>query len=176
MAGSFSEGGMEVHRPFRLAEGEAAYCDSLHFAQNTISDVANEDWGAVGIGCGYVRNTSIIGNTLSHLNYSGICVGWGWTPHDTGMRNNIISKNCITDYARMLYDVGGIYTLSNQPGSQITDNIIGEPAQAPYATNNRAFKLYLDDSSNGFVIKGNHLKANEIGTNHPGKDIYYETN
>ena len=176
MAGSFSEGGMEVHRPFRLAEGEAAYCDSLLILRNTISDAANEDWGAVGIGCGYVRNTSIIDNTLSNLNYSGICVGWGWTAHDTGMRNNLISGNHITNYAKMLYDVGGIYTLSYQPGSKIINNTIGEPAQAPYATNNRAFKLYLDDSSGGFTISGNHLKQTEIGTNHPGKIIYYETN
>lgn len=175
MAGSFAEGATEVHRPYVVSADQEEYCDTLYIMGNTVSDAANEDWGAVGIGCGYVRNATITGNDVSHVNYSGICVGWGWTPLDTGMRSNRISRNRVSDYARMLYDAGGIYTLSNQPNSYITDNEVSAPAQSPYATNYRAFKLYLDDSSDGFTIKGNNINKEEIGTNHPGTHIYYET-
>lgn len=175
MAGSFAEGATEVHRPYVVSADQEEYCDTLYIMGNTVSDAANEDWGAVGIGCGYVRNATITGNDVSHVNYSGICVGWGWTPLDTGMRSNRISRNRVNDYARMLYDAGGIYTLSNQPNSYITDNEVSAPAQSPYATNYRAFKLYLDDSSDGFTIKGNNINKEEIGTNHPGTHIYYET-
>jgi hypothetical protein len=177
MAGSFSEGAMEVHRPYLASADEGEYCDTLLFKGNAIEDATNEDWGAVGIGCGYVRNAVITQNKVTHVNYSGICVGWGWTPLNTGMRNNTISENVVGDYARMLYDAGGIYTLSSQPNSFIIDNQVSQPAQAPYATNRRAFKLYLDDSSDGFTIKGNHFEKNDIGTNHPGNSIHnYEAN
>ena len=90
------------------------------------------------------------------------------------MRNNRICDNRVTDYARMLYDVGGIYTMSAQPNSFITGNTVSEPSKAPYATNCRAFKLYLDDSSDGFTISGNNFTKDETGTNHPGKNIKFE--
>lgn len=176
MAGSFAEGATEVHRPYVVSADQEEYCDTLLISNNSISDASNEDWGAVGIGCGYVRNASITDNEVKWVNYSGICVGWGWTPLDTGMRSNRISRNKVSYYARILYDAGGIYTLSYQPNSFIIDNIVSEPAQSSYATNYRAFKLYLDDSSDGFTIKGNNINKNEIGTNHPGTHIHYETN
>lgn len=175
MAGSFAEGASEVHRPYRVSADEEEYCDTISIRRNVITDATNEDWGAMGIGCGYVRNATIADNNVSHVNWCGICVGWGWTPHDTGMRNNTISRNTVSDYARMLHDSGGIYTLSAQPGSSITDNVISEPADAPYATNARVFKLYLDDSSDGFTISGNTMRKDQIGTNHPGNNIYYNT-
>lgn len=176
MAGSFSEGAMEVHRPYRVSPDEEEYCDTISFCNNTIHDAASEDWGAVGIGCGYVRNTTIDGNDVSDVNYSGICIGWGWTSDDCGMRNNRIINNKVSCYAKMLYDAGGIYTLSSQPDSEISGNTVSEPSKAPYATNNRAFKLYLDDSSDGFLIRNNNFTKEETGTNHPGTHIIYETN
>lgn len=174
LAGSFSEGASEVHRPYRVSPDQEEYCDTLYITSNHIDDATNEDWGAMGIGCGYVRNCSIVGNSVSNVNWCGICLGWGWTPHDTGMRNNRICDNRVTDYARMLYDVGGIYTMSAQPNSFITGNTVSEPSKAPYATNCRAFKLYLDDSSDGFTISGNNFTKDETGTNHPGKNIKFE--
>lgn len=174
MAGSFAEGASEVHRPYQVSADQEEYCDTILIRNNVIADAANEDWGAMGIGCGYVRNAAVTGNSVSHVNWCGICVGWGWTPRDTGMRGNTISRNTVSDYARMLHDSGGIYTLSAQPGSSITGNVISEPADAPYATNDRVFKLYLDDSSDGFTISGNTMRKDQIGTNHPGNNIYYE--
>ena len=112
MGGSFAESPMEVHRPYQhLAER----CQRLTIKENFVVDVANEDWGAVGIALGYVRHCTISKNHVFFLSYSGICVGWGWTPLNTGMENNRIEGNNVSNYARQLYDAGGIYTLSNQP-------------------------------------------------------------
>lgn len=180
LAGSFAESPREVHRPY----GDlASQCRGLRIWQNTIHDAANEDWGAVAIGCGYVTECQIMDNTVSHVNYSGICVGWGWTPYYTGMERNQIVNNKVSDYARQHYDAGGIYTLSNQPGSVISGNVISQPTEAPYATNDRAFPIYLDARSDGFTIVGNSvvssspadtrrpLRRDEIGDNHPGPAI-----
>ena len=182
MAGSFAESPQEVHRPYTEL---AARCNRLHINGNSIHRVGQEDWGAVAIGCGYVCNADISGNNISDCPYSAICVGWGWTPHDTGMTNNHIYNNMIERYACQLYDAGGIYTLSNQPRSSIRNNIISQPFPAPYATNERAFPIYLDARTDGFTITGNRvtsglaadsrpLRLDEIGDNNPGPNIIFE--
>ena len=176
MGGSFAESPMEVHRPYQhLAER----CQRLTIEQNFIVDATTEDWGAVGIALGYVRHCTISKNYVSRVNYSGICVGWGWTPHDTGMEHNRIVGNTVSYYARQLYDAGGIYTLSNQPGSSICNNEISAPFPAPYATNDRGFTIYLDAHTDGFTITGNTtegrlIRREEIGDNQPGPDIGFQ--
>ena len=181
MGGSFAESPREVHRPYTdLAER----CQRLTIHENAIVDVANEDWGALAIALGYVRDCTISRNFVSRTSYSGICVGWGWTPHDTGMQNNRIVDNQVSHYARQLYDAGGIYTLSNQPGSVISGNIISAPSPAPYATNDRGFRIYLDARTDGFTIENNKtsvvsgspadtrlIRRDEIGDNHPGANL-----
>ena len=183
MAGSFAESPREVHRPYgNLAER----CQKLVITGNTIHDAANEDWGAVAVSLGYVRDCVVTRNTVSKVNYSGICVGWGWTPLYTGMERNIIMNNKVSDYARQLYDAGGIYTLSNQPGSVISDNEISQPSPAPYATNDRGFCIYLDARTDGFTIENNKtavstgcpegrpIRRDEIGDNHPGPNLIFK--
>lgn len=176
MAGSFAESPREVHRPYTdLAE----QCQQLLIKNNAIHNATNEDWGAVAISLGYVRDCVIADNTVSDVNYSGICIGWGWTPHDTGMRNNHIIHNKVSDYARQLYDAGGIYTLSNQPGSSIKDNDISQPYPAPYATNDRGFCIYLDARTDGYTIENNKtegrwIRRDEIGDNHPGPNLIFK--
>ncbi len=181
MAGSFAESPREVHRPYTDL---AKRCKGLRIQGNRISRVGQEDWGSVAIGCGYVCNTAIVDNTVTNCPYSGICVGWGWTPHDTGMKHNVIQGNKVSYYARQLYDAGGIYTLSNQPDSEIRDNLIAKPSVAPYATNDRAFPIYLDARTDGFTIINNKIddspdakprpvRRNEIGDNHPGPSLVF---
>ena len=192
MAGSFAESPREVHRPYTDL---AKRCKGLRIHYNTIRRVGQEDWGAVAIGCGYVCNAEIMYNTVTDCPYSGICVGWGWTPHDTGMEQNTIEGNWVSRYATCLYDAGGIYTLSNQPGSVIRDNIISQPSPAPYATNDRAFCIYLDARTDGYTVFNNKtidsdtlpngwlsiydkelrpIRRDEIGDNHPGPSLIFK--
>ena len=189
MGGSFAESPREVHRPYTDL---AKRCQRLTIKENFVVDAANEDWGAVGIGLGYVRHCTISKNHVFFLSYSGICVGWGWTPLNTGMENNRIEGNNVSNYARQLYDAGGIYTLSNQPGSVISGNKISAPYPAPYATNYRGFRIYLDARTDGFTIESNYtgdiapgiagrpltnqrpIRRDEIGDNHPGPNLIFK--
>ncbi len=176
LAGSFAEWPREVHHPY---DDLAPQCYGLTIVGNKITHCATEDWGAVAIGCGYVSHTTIEGNSVSGTNYSGICVGWGWTPLPTRMTHNRIERNTVTDYARQLYDAGAIYTLSRQDASTIIGNKIGRHQEAPYATNERCFAIYLDAETDGFHIEGNTWDDGEaigqdaIGLNHPGKHIIF---
>lgn len=170
MAGWFGEQGFETHIPYKPAI-DSDMCNRLTIERNTITDAANEDWGCGAVSAGYVRDTDISGNTISHVNYSGICVGWGWTAHESGMRNNRITDNSISDYARQLYDVGGIYVMSNQPGSIISGNTISMPYPAPYATNDRAFCIYFDEATDGYTVSNNKMPEESYGYNKPGKNL-----
>ena len=174
LAGSFGEGPTEVHIPYNLIGEEEGFCSFLTIEGNTITNATREDWGAVGIGCGYVHDVEIVRNTVSQVNYSAIAVGWGWTKHKTGMARNRIAYNTVRDYARQLYDTGGIYTLSNQPKSVIEYNTIYAPADAPYATNYRAFCIYLDAATDGYTIRDNWCEISDsFGFNNPGKRIRF---
>ena len=170
MAGSFGEGGFETHIPYSPAV-PTDVCRNLKISRCTVSDATNEDWGCAAVSAGYVSDMTIEGNEVSGVNYSGICVGWGWTARESCMRNNRIVGNYVHDYARMLYDAGGIYTLSNQPGSVIGGNRISLPAAAPYATNARAFCIYFDEATDGFTVEGNDMPRPLFGYNKPGPKL-----
>lgn len=173
--GTFPDGGFETHVPYIPAVKEDI-CSGIMVKGNVIRDATNEDWGCVGIGAGYVRDVTIEGNEVSNLNYSGICVGWGWTALESGMRNNRITGNHVHDFARQLYDAGGIYTLSNQPGSVISGNSIDNLADAPYATNSRAFYIYFDEATDGFTVENNRCPDAEFGYNRPGPSLVVRNN
>lgn len=175
LAGSFGEGATEVHIPYHEVGSKEGFCSHLTLADNRITNATREDWGAVGIGCGYVHDVTITRNLVDGVNYSAIAVGWGWTKHKTGMQRNRITHNTVRNYARQLYDTGGIYTLSNQPHSTIENNIIYAPAEAPYATNHRAFCIYLDAATDGYTIRNNWCEVKDsFGFNNPGKKIRFE--
>ena len=175
LVGAFPDGGFETHVPFIPADAREL-CSHITIRNNFISNVTNEDWGCVGIGAGYVRNMDISHNEVCHLNYSGICVGWGWTSLESGMCNNRIEANYVHHFARRLYDAGGLYTLSNQPGSVMRNNRIEHLIEAPYATNDRAFYIYLDEATDGYTMENNWCPAERFDSNRPGKKNVWKNN
>lgn len=175
LVGAFPDGGLETHIPFIPADVREL-CSHITIRNNIISNVTNEDWGCVGIGAGYVRNMDISHNEVCHLNYSGICVGWGWTSLESGMCNNRIEANYVHHFARRLYDAGGLYTLSNQPGSVMRNNRIEHLIEAPYATNDRAFYIYLDEATDGYTMENNWCPAERFDSNRPGKKNVWKNN
>ena len=175
LVGAFPDGGFETHIPFIPADVREL-CSHITIRNNIISNVTNEDWGCVGIGAGYVRNMDISHNEVCHLNYSGICVGWGWTSLESGMCNNRIEANYVHHFARRLYDAGGLYTLSNQPGSVMRNNRIEHLIEAPYATNDRAFYIYLDEATDGYTMENNWCPAERFDSNRPGKKNVWKNN
>ena len=175
LVGAFPDGGFETHVPFIPADAREL-CSQITIRNNFISNVTNEDWGCVGIGAGYVRNMDISHNEVCHLNYSGICVGWGWTSLESGMCNNRIEANYVHHFARRLYDAGGLYTLSNQPGSVMRNNRIEHLIEAPYATNDRAFYIYLDEATDGYTMENNWCPAERFDSNRPGKKNVWKNN
>ena len=175
LIGAFPNGGFETHVPFKPVNMEEL-CSDIQIQDNLITEVTNEDWGCVGIGAGYVKDITISHNEVSYVNYSGICVGWGWTLLESGMRNNRIEANYVHHFAQRLYDAGGLYTLSYQPGSVMRNNRIEYLVDAPYATNDRAFYIYFDEATDGYTVENNWCPEERFDSNQPGPHNVWKVN
>jgi len=174
--GVYSDEAQEVHLPYNPKD-EREVCHNETVADNLITDATNEDWGCVGIGAGYVRNTTIAHNEVCDVNYTGISLGWGWTKTANAMRDNHITANKIHHYARNMYDVAGIYTLSAQPGTLISDNYVDSIYKAPYAHDpEHWFYLYCDEGSSYITVKNNWCPAQKFLQNANGPGDVWENN
>lgn len=166
--GVFSEEAFEAHLPYTVKDDREVCSDEV-VADNLITNVANEDWGCLGIAAGFVKNVTIEHNEISDVAYSGISLGWGWNSTPNVMRNNKIIANKIHHYAKHLHDVAGIYTLSSQPDSQIQENYIDKVYFSPYAHDPFLWLyLYTDEGTEGFTIKNNWIPIQKTLKNHNG--------
>ncbi|MCD0489357.1 right-handed parallel beta-helix repeat-containing protein [Pedobacter sp. MC2016-14] len=170
LVGTFSDEATEVHLPYHPSDSREI-CTNESIVGNLVTDVTNEDWGAVGIGAGYVKGIKILHNEVTEVSYSGISMGWGWTKTNNAMSNNTINGNKIHHYGKHMYDVAGIYTLSAQPGSVISNNVVDSIYKAPYPHDPvHWFYLYTDEGSSYFTVKNNWTpeEKNLQNANGPG--------
>ncbi|MFL5739391.1 MAG: L-rhamnose mutarotase [Flavisolibacter sp.] len=176
LCGVFSDEAMEAHLPYNPSD-KKEITENMTISNNLIHDVGNEDWGCVGIGGGFVRNTTITHNDISDIPYSGISLGWGWTPERNMMENNSVVANKIHRYARQMYDVAGIYTLSAQPGTTISENDVDSIYKAPYAhLPYHWFYLYSDEGTSGVTVRNNWTPSEKYLQNANGSGNLWEHN
>jgi hypothetical protein len=124
-----------------------------------------------------VRDIVIAHNDISEISYSGISLGWGWTRTINAMRNNRIESNNIHHYAKHMYDVAGIYTLSAQPGTVISGNRIDSVYKAPYAhLPAHWFYIYTDEGSSYMTIKDNWTPSEKYLQNANGPGNTWQNN
>ena len=176
VAGKFSDTGMETHLAYDPADTREI-CSHQHISNNLITGAANEDWGCVGIAAGYVRDINIEHNEISEVSYTGISLGWGWTKTVNCMRNNRIHANYIHHYAKHIYDVSGIYTLSVQSKTEITENRIENIYSPLYVHDpNHWFYLYTDEGSSFITVRNNWCPEEKFLQNANGPGNTWENN
>lgn len=174
--GVYSDEAFETHLPYDPADRQEVVRDEW-ITNNLVTDCTNEDWGCVGISAGYVKNINIVHNEVSEVSYSGICVGWGWTRTVNCMRDNHIIGNYVHHYAKHMYDVGGIYTLSAQPGTMITENRIDSIYHPAYAHDPKHwFYFYFDEGSSYITVRNNWCPGEKFMRNANGPGNTWENN
>ena len=174
--GKFADPGMETHLAYNPKD-EREICTHETIANNLVTDCGTEDWGCVGLAAGYVRQTAIQHNEVSHLPYTGISLGWGWTRLTNCMRDNVIYANHIHHVAMRLGDTAGIYTLSAQPGTVVSENAVSDIAMSPYVPDpDHWFYLYLDEGSSFITVRDNWCPAEKFLKNANGPDNLWENN
>jgi hypothetical protein len=174
--GKFSDTNVETHLPYNPAD-EREICANDRLANNVVTDCANEDWGGVGIVAGYARGVKIEHNEVSDCSYTGISVGWGWTKMTNAMRDNFIHANHVHHVATRLNDTAGIYLLSSQPGTVVSENCIHDIKMSPYVPDpEHWFYLYLDEGSSFTTVRDNWCPAEKFLKNANGPGNVWENN
>lgn len=176
VVGSFSPAGLETHLPYR-PQDERAICSAQNVVNSRFTDIGNEEWGCLAIVAGYVKDMKIVHNDISEVPYSGISIGWGWNRDSIGTGNNLIRANRICRYARHMYDCAGIYTLGNQPGTLITENVIDQIYSPSYVHDpEHWFYLYTDEGSSHITLSNNWTPAEKYLQNANGPGNIWNNN
>ena len=109
--------------------------------------------GAVGVWVAMAKATDVSSNEISHLPYTGVSVGWNWSPAPTVCEGNLITSNHIHHVMQMLSDGAGIYTLGRQPGTVLRGNVIHDvPVNAGRAESNG---IFMDEGSTEMLVESN---------------------
>jgi hypothetical protein len=155
----------DAHHPSNTAMTN----QNITISNNQVTGVGTDYKEVSAILSTYVSGVTITHNTVSHLPYDGIDIGWGWGINDAGgsqdyvnrgtynyqpryttattLKNNTVSWNLIFDTKNVMHDGGTIYNLSASPGSVIQDN---------YMYNNKStVALYLDEGSRYVTLSNN---------------------
>ena len=176
VCGSFSPEGLETHLPYQPADLREV-CTQQTVSNCEFYNVTNEDWGCVAIAAGYVSDINIEHNTIHDVSYTGISLGWGWNRDLVCMKDNKVHANLIYNYAQHMYDCAGIYTLGNQPGTVISENVVRDIATPSYVHDpNHWFYLYTDEGSSNITIKDNWTPSEKFLQNANGPDNVWENN
>ncbi|TFG94040.1 MAG: right-handed parallel beta-helix repeat-containing protein, partial [Calditrichales bacterium] len=118
-----------------------------------IENCGTRFFGAIGIWVGMANQTQINQNEIRQLPYTGVSVGWMWSPQTTPCRANIVENNYIHHVMQVLSDGGGIYTLGLQPGTVLRNNLIHDvPVNAGRAESNG---MFLDEGTTAIRIENN---------------------
>jgi hypothetical protein len=104
-------------------------------------------------------------------------VGWGWTRMPNALRDNFIHANDVHHVATRLGDTAGIYLLSAQPGTVVSENAVHDIKPSPYVPDPQHwFYLYLDEGSSFVTVRDNWCPAEKILKNANGPGNVWENN
>lgn len=161
-----------AHHPEKKGQENA----HLEIINNRIHRVGQDFKDNAAILSTYVSGALILHNDISHANYDGIDIGWGWGINDVGSnpsymipsrphydhpenqiyhtptthRDVVVAFNLIHDVKRHYKDGGTIYNLSASPGTIIAENYLYDLHQQ--------IGLYLDEGSRYITIRNNVVK------------------
>ena len=133
---------VNVPSPEAIAAGRALgpVSQGNAISHNRIDHCGAVFHGAVGVWIGMAKATEVSSNEIKSLPYTGISVGWNWSPAPTVCEGHLIASNHIHHVMQLLSDGGGIYTLGRQPGTILRGNVIHDvPVNAGRAESNGIF-------------------------------------
>ena len=130
-------------------------CKNNNILNNYINRCGVDIPRATGILAYYTDTTNIQHNEVTNVGYTGIAFGWGWGNTSLGSRNVDCSYNYIHDVSQRMHDGGGIYTLSRNENSSITNNYIDDIGVG-------VIGIYSDEGTSGILHKNNVQEISPI--------------
>lgn len=144
-------GGVKIGEPQQRESPDDQSFENV-VADNHIHDLGLVYAPAVGIWVLQSSRNQIVHNHVHDLFYTAISAGWTWGYGPNQSKGNIIAYNHLHDIGKqMLSDMGGIYTLGVQPGTEIRNNLIHDISSFTYG----GWGIYPDEGSSNMVIEDN---------------------
>ncbi|WP_462326036.1 right-handed parallel beta-helix repeat-containing protein [Desulfoplanes sp.] len=161
-------------------------------ANNLIRYTGQEYYDSAAIYAGFTRNTSIDHNTIMHVPWSAMALGWGWGLLDPGINLGLAgatpgmwgehqdftpnSRNRITNnrtYATLekLWDAGAVYTTGYQGTSEDDALLIEGNVFADKKPSGGGNTIYNDGMSRYVIARNNVMYNNPQGKAFFGDDI-----
>lgn len=145
-AGGVKNGGSDADGPVCRRNGGNQITD------NHIYDCTNVYHGATGVLSVHSFDNVISHNHIHDLTYTGISCGWVWGYAENVSKNNRIEKNLIHDLGKgVMSDMGGVYTLGVQPGTEVNGNLIYNVEKSNYG----GWGVYFDEGSSHIIAQNN---------------------
>ena len=111
---------------------------------------------AAAIWIGNASSNRVSNCTIEDFYYSGISCGWDWGFANRRSHHNVLENCHIFDIGQgVLSDLGGIYTLAQQPGTVIRGNYIHDVTRAIYM----GAGIYFDECSSFITVSNNYVTA-----------------
>lgn len=128
----------------------------IRVVNNSISGYGRYYYNAVGVLVIDANSVEVAHNEIHDGYYTAVSVGWVWGYSYSVSYNNKICDNLIYDIGQgWLSDMGGIYTLGNQPGTVISGNVIHNVAADPGEGGYGGWGIYLDEGSSYITVEKN---------------------
>lgn len=135
---------------------DSAVTKNITVTNNIVSGYGKIYYNAVAILVIHANSVDITHNEIHDGYYTAISVGWVWGYAYTVTYNNKICDNLIYNIGQgWLSDMGGIYTLGNQPGTVISGNVIHNVAADPDEGGYGGWGIYLDEGSAYILVEKN---------------------
>jgi hypothetical protein len=155
-------------------------------SDNSVVDCRIHDGGrlfhsAIGIWIGQSGLNRIVHNSIHDFYYTGISIGWTWGYGKALARGNLVALNLVHHIGVLsdgdgpiLSDMGGIYTLGNQEGTVIRNNIFHDIAALRYG----GWGIYFDEGTTHITAEGNLVYRTTHGGfhQHYGKENKFRNN
>lgn len=159
----FNNEDSEIHQPYNPQDKREINYDDI-ISNNYITRIGTDYQGTIAIAAGYPQGLVIEHNQITDIPYTAISVGWGWTSRSNAMEHNVIRNNEIYNVLRLLSDGAAIYSLSNQPNSQIVQNYIHNISLDPTTQPAPVCGIFMDEGSSGFTVNENVITDMGTGT------------
>jgi hypothetical protein len=126
-------------------------CSDNKVTHNLIENFSMNFANGLGLVAWHVDRLTIEHNEIRNGRYSGLQICNG----NDIMHDNLIRYNNVHHVMWLHNDGGGIYTMSDQPGTLIAENWVHDMGRAPWVAGSSAAAIFMDDHSAHILVENN---------------------
>jgi hypothetical protein len=140
-------------------QSELRLCSDNKVAHNLIENFGMNYANGLGLAAFHVDRLTVEHNEVRYSRYSGLQIANG----NDILHDNLIRYNNVHHVMWLHGDCGGIYTMSDQPGTKIYENWVHDVKPGPWVANLMASAIAMDDHSGHILVENNVFNSLSAG-------------